>query len=691
MASGIAPPTYAVLVGIDDYGIPKLNLFGCVNDVKLMLRTLETDFGVPSDNITTLTAPLPSTLGASMSSCRAPLKPTKLNFIQAIQDAASKAISASSPAAPSTLVVHYSGHGDRLPTIYPQIKSPVGQDEVLCTLEGDVTDLEFAELIQNAAVDKGLTCVVILDCCHSGGADRHGSSPESTTEIGSPRCRSHQARPSDHASASSASSRGYRDVSIRDTWFYRERGYNLIAACQPHELASEWTRKSRAADGSTVSTTYGALTWHFVKSLTVLRPSPSAVTYSMLESTLSALMSESKLRQQPLHLGEKKRLLLRHTESGSVHPEAARGKIMRASITAVQFGVVTLDKGASHGVGSGDRFAVYKPSSFQFGIKLKGIKPTGEVEVRTVGGLSSVGVVVGSPSESMGTGWFLELIKPAKPFDVNFEADGEGKATEILRRFNTKVLEFLHENGKGEFIDIRLPGEEHKTPTLTVKLANNDDSFQFHDRHGAALPHLPPVTADDPAAPAKLAYIVTHLSYYLRILHLGTPTSSSWSPPYTFTVTEIPPIDPLYFSGQRIEFENNHSAPLYLTILALSPLYGVTQLHPPQNGSSGAIDEHRSLSPPLELDIGPPERLRRESLEPGFEMKDVIMAIVSEELGGFGEVYELEDVMRWEDWDNAMKVDERAEHFAALRHSTPRPRGPKGRWCVARAEIVSRR
>ncbi|MBK6433775.1 caspase family protein [Candidatus Amarolinea dominans] len=73
--------------------------------------------------------------------------------------------------------IHYSGHGGRTITAYPEIKGPTGVDEGLVPLDiGDpnaqyLRDIELHTLIQNL-VDKGVVLTVVFDCCHSGGATR---------------------------------------------------------------------------------------------------------------------------------------------------------------------------------------------------------------------------------------------------------------------------------------------------------------------------------------------------------------------------------------------------------------------------------------------------------------------------------------------------------------------------------------
>lgn len=64
------------------------------------------------------------------------------------------------------LVVFYSGHGGRVPTVGPQSADPDGFDETLALYDGEVTDDEVAEAIN--ALEEG-TVLLVLDSCFSGG------------------------------------------------------------------------------------------------------------------------------------------------------------------------------------------------------------------------------------------------------------------------------------------------------------------------------------------------------------------------------------------------------------------------------------------------------------------------------------------------------------------------------------------
>ena len=99
---------WAVLVGIDRYSesSDKINLHGCVSHVEGTAAFLKSSLGIPSDHITVLTSEKVSHHDVSSHAY-----PTKANVVRALREIAIR----SKPG--DFLYFHYSGHGDRLPTI----------------------------------------------------------------------------------------------------------------------------------------------------------------------------------------------------------------------------------------------------------------------------------------------------------------------------------------------------------------------------------------------------------------------------------------------------------------------------------------------------------------------------------------------------------------------------------------------
>ncbi|MEM7354481.1 MAG: caspase family protein, partial [Acidobacteriota bacterium] len=131
----LTQPLHALLIGIDAYspsgspiddpddGAPTIysDLYGSVRDVQRMSLFLRDELGVPPSCIHTLTAPLTESTAPEE-------RPRELPTYEGIL-AAWRRLSDRARAGDQVLV-HYSGHGGRVPTIAPTIK-PNGLDETL--------------------------------------------------------------------------------------------------------------------------------------------------------------------------------------------------------------------------------------------------------------------------------------------------------------------------------------------------------------------------------------------------------------------------------------------------------------------------------------------------------------------------------------------------------------------------------
>ncbi|KAJ4866582.1 Metacaspase-8 [Raphanus sativus] len=139
----------ALLIGIN-YPGTSVELRGCVNDVRRMHRCLTDRYGFSNDNITVLIDT--ETSGP---------QPTGKN----IRDALNKLIADGESG--DTLVVHYSGHGTRLPT-EEGVLDATGFDECITPCDMNlITDNEFRDMV--AEVKEGCRLTIISDSCHSGG------------------------------------------------------------------------------------------------------------------------------------------------------------------------------------------------------------------------------------------------------------------------------------------------------------------------------------------------------------------------------------------------------------------------------------------------------------------------------------------------------------------------------------------
>ena len=168
---------HALLIGINCYLPNKLsdgsyykNLKGCVRDINGVEAFLKNRLQVPETQIIKLTAS--HVAGSSEPSEPKELWPTYENIVAKFKEITEKA------QPQDQVYIHYSGHGGRAATIYPNLKGENGVDESLVPTDiGNpearyLRDIELAKLLQDM-VEKGLVVTVALDSCHSGGASRN--------------------------------------------------------------------------------------------------------------------------------------------------------------------------------------------------------------------------------------------------------------------------------------------------------------------------------------------------------------------------------------------------------------------------------------------------------------------------------------------------------------------------------------
>src|ERR1041384_1840967 len=141
------PNHYALLIGIDKYlenelpdGSYYRDLSGCVRDINHVERFLLTTLGVPSENITKLTA---SDNGSDKPAEPRKLWPTYENIVAGFKTLIRKA----QPG--DQVYIHYSGHGGRVKSLIPDLKSN-GLDEALVPTNIGNTESRFLRDVEMA-------------------------------------------------------------------------------------------------------------------------------------------------------------------------------------------------------------------------------------------------------------------------------------------------------------------------------------------------------------------------------------------------------------------------------------------------------------------------------------------------------------------------------------------------------------
>ena len=386
----LSQPLRALLIGIDHYpeggcladGGWYPDLHGSVRDIERMECYLRLELGVARERIQRLTAPIPG--AAPWVQPPAGELPTYENIVASFQSL----IRRSRPG--EQVLIHYSGHGGRIPTLAPAVKTN-GLDEALVPTDiADpgaryLRDLEIAHLLREM-VEHELFVTLVLDCCHSGGATRHGVQVRGGSAI------DRTLRPRESLVATLPVMSGHwkkllestpRDVTVGSGWLPDPRGYVLLAACRAQELAYEYV-VSRVGQ-------VGALSHGLLEGLRAMGPSG---TYRQLYHRIEAQVRSRYEMQTPQIEGDLDRLLFE--PSFVARPRHA------VNVLRSECGRLLLNTGEAQGVGVGARFDVYGP---QWSGWKSDEDRLAEVEVTAVGAVDSwAHVAGGKPHPSISPG-----------------------------------------------------------------------------------------------------------------------------------------------------------------------------------------------------------------------------------------------------------------------------------------------
>ncbi|KAK3936716.1 hypothetical protein QBC46DRAFT_461338 [Diplogelasinospora grovesii] len=303
---GTTVTRYAILIGINAY--PEKPLKGCVRDVQNIKTYLE---GVSSSiRIQIFTAAESDSLGTGDHT----LRPTYCNVTRAFEETTKSAN-------PGDLVyIHFSGHGVR------------GRRCIFMRLARSLKPM----------VDKGLVVTLVLDCCFAGSVYRRDDPTV--------RCLPYDANadstsPLDPVEIEGAFGPSSRDASMQPNWLINPDGYTILAACGPHEEATEHAFDDGQA--------HGVLSYYLLekalKGYGGLGKRHRHV-YAYLRATLRNLGWPS-----PVLYGNQDRAFFEHLSS-----EANAAVI---PIIKRQDGNLELQVGRAHGVSCDDQFELYPLSA----------------------------------------------------------------------------------------------------------------------------------------------------------------------------------------------------------------------------------------------------------------------------------------------------------------------------------------
>lgn len=601
MTSETTPPSaqWALLIGIARYlpnqlpnGQSYPSLEGPVRDVERMESFLLRRLLVPPEQILKLTS----------SGTEPPeRRPSYENIVAAWRALTERARPG------EQVLIFYSGHGGRVPTLVPEVKGQRGIDE--CLVPFDVgnpdarylRDVEIARLLAEM-VEKNLFVTLVLDCCHSGGLTRgkgaavRGLSTVDTTP------RPHTSLVASPAGLAALwrqlAGEPRRSVTLASGWLQTPRGYVLLAACQAHQTAFELTLDEQGKSG--------ALSYWLAHELEKLEP---RLSWRQLHQRLLGQIHGRFESQTPVVEGEVDRAVFGSREL----PQPAAVDVLRIDPLR---GRVLIGTGEAQGVARGDRFVVYPADSDAFEMLAERLA---EIKIEELGATCSWARTERRFGEQeMVIGDRAMLIEPgALRLRRAVQLLGSSrKEMEILAAVERRLLE----TGT-DFLELARPG-------VAADFQIAIDPFgelEILDPSGCSLPRLGSLPATDPTTPARMVERLIHLAKYLNVRTLENP--APFSPLKRGLAVELlrlprgyrpgEPLDTRPFDDDAIptareddwiclRIRNRSGMILYLTLLDLQPDWGIAQIHPaPDSFGAATLERGQALDLPFQAHLFP--------------------------------------------------------------------------------------
>ena len=567
---------YALLIGIDFYKSNNLykNLQGCVGDIDLVAGYLHKSLQVPGENIWKLTSAFEEDSKLTkIRSERKELKPTYKNIIKAFQEITAIA------KAGEQVYIHYSGHGGRALTVYPELKGKGLDDESIVPVDFGssgcyLRDVEIATLIKRLT-DKGCIVTVIFDSCHSGGATRgdcaiRGSEVDQIDTV---------PRTQDSLVASRKELlNNWRILTqanpeLSTAWLPKSPDYVFLAACRPSEYAYEY-----AVNGGKRN---GALTYWMIDTLT---SSTSPLTYRSLYNRVKGMVQSKFPQQLPMLTGNCDRLVF-----------GSENRYTPYAVTVVKVSEnqqeVILDAGLAQGLSQGTRFTIY-PVNVQDAEKTQQIAVVEISEIQADRSTAKILDVVKSKIEPGATAVMVaapvDLIRKVRFFTEKQPGDKENQLPLDLVNQQTAALEKVRQamTGNGWVVEVKQGEAAH----YQVAVGRNGE---YEISIGTPIKNLlPMLMINDSQAAEKVVERLIHLVKYQSVQALDNP-ASELTEYVEFQLCDqnkqpFPDQNNITLTPGKISYlriKNTSSHPLNIAVLNLEPTWQISQV-PIQGDSS---------------------------------------------------------------------------------------------------------
>jgi hypothetical protein len=603
---------YALLIGVDFY-LPNMLpgggsypcLSGCTRDISLVEDFLQHRLGMKDDCILKLTS---TNTGGTEPPEPPNLLPTYENMIAAFKKL-------NDTAQPGDLVyVHYSGHGGRAKTQYPDLKGADGLDEALVPMDianseaRYLRDVELAHILKTM-VDKGLIVTIVLDSCHSGGATRGngGATVRGINAIDTTvRQKQSLVAPDGELIETwkSLSGGATRNVKLGSGWLLEPKGYVFLGACRASESAYEYK-----FDGSENN---GALTYWLIDSLKQVGP---GVTYKQLHDRILAKVHSQFEQQTPQLQGEGNRVVFGSDQIQS--PYAV--DVMQIDQANQR---ILLGAGQAQGMRKGVLFVIYPPNITDFSqVDLR----LALAEITELGATDSwANIVKQFRTDTIEQGYQAVLFDPGanrlRRMVRLLKRDGEPPGNDRDGALK-EVERSLEQSGSGF---VKLAGEGEPADYQVVINAANE--YEIWDSAGKPISNLhPAIRIDDQKAQDRLVQRLVHLTKYRNVLELDNHDAMSplahklvfelAGKQSDFDPADKPEPEPFSDPGDTPTLQegewtflcvkNKSQKILNITALDLQPDWGISQIYPSGAGYFEPLDPGQEVLLPLQASLPP--------------------------------------------------------------------------------------
>jgi hypothetical protein len=474
---------WAVIIGINYY--PEHYdgcLKGCVRDAEATRLYLEEAIEINAD-IVVLAASTPSVHGLPPPE-KPEVWPTYVNVIAQLKRIIDKAECG------DRVYIHYSGHGTKL---LSRDKRPelalVLLDEGGCKSRS-LRSVYLAKALREM-VEKKLYVTLVLDCCFSGGVARSSDYCgfdvrfiEHDFDYDSVYIHELDTKFSDASST-------LRDASVEDDWLINPKGYTILSACAPDQIAIEIETNGKRK---------GALTHFLLDALHNLRVNGVKLTHHSLHEHLSTSFHAHWPQQTPMRYGNANLSLF---GDSLLAPENDFVPIYKED------GRLCLRAGDIHGVHKGDEYVAYPFSTPE---QANGQVEEGNANVRVTSvRLFESDLMQIDPTTIMvqiQTGWKAKLLTSLSPRIV---------CVGLLASFTRSIQpEFSVEGLRYMRLITRQEAEKHQTEESCMYnvAINENNEYEVVNTLLEKVSAIPAIPCNSDSATKALVNVLQHIAKF---------------------------------------------------------------------------------------------------------------------------------------------------------------------------------